>query len=516
MNISIVNKTNQEGSLKQRYLFKFFANLFNVLISFIMFSLVSRTLGPKIFGDYNFLVSFFVGIIAFFEMSTSACFYTKLSKRQGDTGLISFYFIFVAVVSALIISALSLSFVTLLYRIIWPGQAVLFISLAAGYGILYWINQILSQIVDAHGLTVPGEIVKIIQKAVAGLVLILFFILNGLNMLSYFFLQYIFLFVLGALLIWTIQSKINLFARKDPFTKREIKDYIREFYVFNSPLFVIGIISLLEGIFDRWLLQYFGGAEQQGYYGFSFFLVTICVLFAKALEPLLTREYAVSFFNQDFDKMRTLFRRYMPLFYSIAAYFACFIAIHSDKIIYIFGGNKYMPATMTLSIMAFYPIHQTYGQLNGSIYYATERTKLYRNIGMAFAVIGVLLSYFLIAPKRFYGFDAGATGLAIKMVVAQFVAVNFELYFNALALKVPFQKYFFHQLIVVFCFLGISLTSLFFTNVLGLKNVFYDLILSGMIYTLAAFAVIYYFPKIVGLSHNDIQNAKNFVFSYIR
>ena len=84
----------------------------------------------------------------------------------------------------------------------------------------------------------------------------------------------------------------------------------------------------------------------------------------------------------------------------MAAYFGCFASVESEKIAYIFGGGKFADATVPLMIMSIYPIYQTYGQLTGALLYATARTKLYRNIGVAFMLLGLPLAYFYAGTSR--------------------------------------------------------------------------------------------------------------------
>ena len=95
---------------------------------------------------------------------------------------------------------------------------------------------------------------------------------------------------------------------------------------------------------------------------------SLCFLFTGAMTPLFTRELSIAFSNGDLPRMAELFRRYIPMLYSIAAFFSCFIAVQADKVVYIFGGNKFEGAATAVTIMAFYPLHQTYGQLSGSVF----------------------------------------------------------------------------------------------------------------------------------------------------
>src|SRR3990172_9100363 len=80
---------NKEDSLKKRYLFKLGTNLIGMVIGIITQAIIPRGLGPKAFGDFSFLRDFFTQFVGFFDMGTSIGFYTKLSQRQKDIGIIT-------------------------------------------------------------------------------------------------------------------------------------------------------------------------------------------------------------------------------------------------------------------------------------------------------------------------------------------------------------------------------------------------------------------------------------------
>jgi O-antigen/teichoic acid export membrane protein len=267
------------------------------------------------------------------------------------------------------------------------------------------------------------------------------------------------------------------------------------------------LVGLIVGILDRWLLQIFSGSVQQGFFGLSYQIGAICFLFTSAMTPLITREFTVAFGHNDLQQMAHLFRRYIPMLYAIAAFFSCFVAVQADKVTLILGGNQYKEATTAVMIMAFYPIHQTYGQLSGSIFYATGQTRLYRNIGIIFMLIGLPLTYFLIAPVDKMGLNTGATGLAIKMVLLQLFWVNAQLYFNSKLLKLPFLRYLLHQVFSVGILLAIAYVSTIATNIIpGLPgNFIIHFIITGIIYTFAVAIAALFIPQIFGIKRDDIS-----------
>jgi O-antigen/teichoic acid export membrane protein len=176
-----------EDSLKKRYFYKLSTNLVGLTIGLITQAIIPRGLGPKAYGDFSFLSNFFSQVVSFFDMGTSIGFYTKLSQRQKDVGIITFYVSFAIIASiALFLLVFVVNF-TSYSKKIWPEQLMFFVYLATIWGIFSWFIQILNNVVDAVGLTVPAETARIAQK-ILGVVLILgLFFSNQLDLRNFFF-----------------------------------------------------------------------------------------------------------------------------------------------------------------------------------------------------------------------------------------------------------------------------------------------------------------------------------------
>ncbi len=494
-------------SLKKRYLAKLSANFVGLAISVVTQAIIPRGLGPRAYGDFSFLSNFFNRVAGFLDMGTSIGFYTKLSQRQQDFGLVSFYLTFTGLVSFLLIIFVRCIHVTGTYTTLLPDQTLFYIYLAAVWGILTWVVQVLNKMADAYGVTVSTEIARIIQKGF-GLVLILgLFFSNQLNLTHFFFYHYFMLIFLSLAFIWVMGRSGHSLWRSWKLSLVQIKTYAKEFFSYSHPLFVYALVGLIVGILDRWMLQKFAGSVEQGFYGLSYQIGAVCFLFTSAMTPLITRAFAIAFGEKDLQEMARLFRRYIPMLYATAAYFACFIAVQAGKVTFIMGGDKFQHAALAVMIMAFYPIHQTYGQLSGSVFYATGQTALYRNIGITFMLIGLPVTYFLIAPGYMLGLNAGATGLAIKMVAVQIIGVNVQLWFNARLLGLSFWRYIGHQLVSAGCLLGIAvLAKISIDQGLALQNkIFYNFFLAGVLYTTFVIALAYFQPILFGLKRQDIQ-----------
>lgn len=179
--------TDSERSLKRRYFAKLVANLFGFAVSIVTQTIIPRGLGPKTYGDYNFLTNFFTQIIGFLDMGTSIGFYTKISQRQKEFGLVSFYGYFTALVSMIILLFVCFAVSTSIHMKLWPDQGIFYIVLAAIWGIMTWVIQIINKIGDAYGLTVSTEIVRIYQKSLGLAIIIPLFFFDLFSLRNFFF-----------------------------------------------------------------------------------------------------------------------------------------------------------------------------------------------------------------------------------------------------------------------------------------------------------------------------------------
>jgi len=499
-------KNTEEDSLKKRYGYKLVTNIVIFILSFVTIGITTRTLGPTEYGNFGFLTIFFIQVVNFVEFGTSSCFYSKLTQNPRETELVRFYWWIGSLVCIGALLFVQIAFSFGLEQFLWPGQKVLFIWMAAWWGILTWVvTQMIRSMVDGYGLTVSGELAQMQQRFVATIVLLVLFLGGWLNLKTFFLQQYLMLFLIAVAWGLLLHRKGYQLFPLPPLPLSRIKRYVHELYQYSGPLVVMGFVILVTEIADRWLLQTFAGSIQQGFFTLSSRIGAVCFVFTGAMTPLLFREFARASGNNDINQMRHLFQRYIPMLYAIAAFFAIFVAVQSPTLSIILGGGDYVSASLAVSIMAFYPIHQTYGQLSGSMFLARGETKLYRNISIGSSLIGLPLIFWLLAPPALFGLELGAVGVAIKMVVLQFFAVNVQLWYNIKFLNLSFKKFLWHQILVVFLFFGLAMIISTLINPI-FEQPLIGFFLSGIIYTLSCFFLAIAIPSLFSATHQDWKN----------
>ena len=489
----------KDTSLKKRYSIKLLANIISGVIGAILVAIVPKALGPIAYGQFVYLQEFFTKAIGFLDMGSSIAFFTKLSARHERKELIAFYFLYSLVVLCLIVGFIYLSDVFGFIQNIIPDISTEYIYLGLFFGFFTWFTQIFIKISDAYALTVSVELIKVAHKIVSLIVLLFFVYQLAFDIELYYYFHYIALLSFLFILSW-------LFIKKGIFkgifnSQFSILNLIKEFVSYCHPLVVYSIIGLLAGLFDIWMLQKVAGSEQMGFYGLAYSLAAMCFLFTSAMTPIITREFSKSYEQKDLEHMRKLFYRYIPMLYSIAAYFAVFISVQSENVLMIFTDEKFKDAFLVLVIMALYPIHQTYGQLSGSIFYATGQTKLMRNIALFTQPLGMIISFSFI---YLLGFEA--VGLAYKMILGQFIGVNIQLYFNSRLLDLDMKHFIWHQLYSVGFFVLLAMIPMLFVS---FDTPLLEFLVSGFVYTAFVIISAYIFPQVFATNRDEIRENLN-------
>ena len=485
-----------EDSLKKRYSIKLLANIISGIIGAILIAIVPKALGPVAYGQFVYLQEFFIKVIGFLDMGSSMAFFTKLSARHTRKELITFYFIYSMLLLIFVFSFVFIVDTFNYTETILPAIPNQYIYLGLFFVFFTWFTQIFIKISDAYALTVSVELIKITHKIVSLLLLLYFVYFNAFDLDSYFYFHYITLFSFLLILSW-------LFIKKGIFDKKlfnlnfGFKSLSKEFVEYCSPLLTYSILVILVGLFDIWLLQKMAGSIQTGYYGLSYALAAMCFLFTSAMTPIITREFSKSYEQKNLQEMKRLFYRYIPMLYSIAAFFAIFISMQSENVLAIFTDDKFKDAYLVLIVMAFYPIHQTYGQLSGSIFYATGQTKRLRNIAFVTQPIGLLLTFTFI-----YILDLGAVGLAWKMIIGQAIGVNIQLYYNAKFLDFKMKHFILHQVYSILFFVALAYASSIFID---FHSPLVSFLTSGFVYTVLVIIFVYIFPKVFATTRDEIK-----------
>lgn len=491
-------------SLAKRYAFKLLANCATVPVYLVMEAILPRALGPRAYGEFNFATALFQQCMGFLDMGSSTCLYNALSRRQGELALVSFYG---RVILAVFILAM-LASLCLLHpdfgALVMPQIPLWLAPLAALWAFLTWLGRVLRSVNDAFGDTVASESARAVLSIGGLFLLALLFWADALTIYSLFLQQYL---ILGAMALafWIVVRREH---RHIPWklAAARAQGYRREFFAYSHPLFVQALLSFALITGERWLLQWFDGSAEQGFFALSQKVGMACFLFVSAMTPLIMRELSIAWGRNDTALMGRLITRFAPMLYLVAAYFSCFTLVEAPALVSFFGGAAFAQALAPVQIMALYPVHQTYGQLAGSVFHAAGRTALLRNLTALECLYGFTVTWALLAPAEYFGLNLGAAGLALKTVGVQFVTVNIYLFLASRMVPINYARNLAHQILAPAVLIALALLCREGTMFCGLggPDDLPRFLVSGLLYSCLVLLAVLAAPALMGATRREL------------
>lgn len=482
-------------SLKKRYFFKLGGNILGFLLSFLTASIIPRALGVEKYGFYGYLSNFFTQLLAFFDFKTSTCFYIKISQNQDDRKIVTFYSIVVLLVFFLSIISTAFFSISFFKHFFFENIFLRWLFLACFLAFFLWFTDVLTNFMDALGKTVYLEKIRMFTKLLGVFFILIIFYWSQITLDIYFIFQILLSIIFIISVIILIRRNPLLKLNYTHFSKSDFIIYSKTFFKYSYPLVGYMALQLVGNIFDRWILMKYCGSIQQGLYSLSFSLMQVMFLFVNAIYPLLTREISIAAGERNYAKMSEIFSKFYPILFAVIAYFCAFIFINSSTVVFLFGGQSFNQSEASLRILMIYPLIAAFSGINSSIVYSTNRTKLFLILALIFTPIGIILDIILINPNIL---NLGAAGLAIKVVIVEFISMFCILIINSKIIKIHVFKYLIHFLyfLVFLLFAYLSSLLIYKTNSVLL------FVFSGFVYSILIFLVVMYFPGILGLENN--------------
>ena len=491
-------------NILNRSIFSFFAIGFRSAFTLIIGILLARSLGPSEYGVFIFLITSLTVLSSLIDFGSTSAFFTFISKKERTAFFIITFF------SWKIIQFI-FCFLLIYYilpdewiYIIWQGQnrALILLAFAAVYS-QFHIWKTIEKIGEANRATFK---VQTISSSFTLLHLILISLLISFNFLS---INIIFVFVI---LEWFIASIIGFSILNLKFNKAQknesLKNIILEYKIYCLPLIPYILLSIISDFGDTWFLQTFGGSIEQAYYHVAAQLSAISLLATTSILQIFWKEIASANEKNDFEKLKVIYDTSSKSLFIISAAISCFFLPWAKEIILTLLGEKYIDGVNAFLIMLIYPIYQCLGQVNNIMFYSLEYTKQFAKISSIWLITSFLTSYLLLAPNNFFvpGLSLGSIGLAIKMVLLQFMLVFYTSYW--ITKKYNWKLEFFYQIMVITISLFISITlKLILYNLLHeIIGLYLTFLISGVAYLLILCSLFLYVNKIFFINNTLIEH----------
>lgn len=416
-------------SIAARFIVSVAANAARALLAFVSGMIVARGLSPAGFGDFTFLLGSFVAVRSLLDMGSSNAFYTFISQQHRGRRFYVAYCFWLLLQFVLIVLIVGLIMPDALLDRVWLGHSrpVVLLAFVASF-LQQQVWQTVSQIGEAARKTVQVQLLGVMVALVHLLIVILFAQLKMLSVAFMFMLICVEYLTAAIGSIWLLPDGEGALA-EDGQHSLPWGQMFDEYWGYCKPLVFLSLFTFFFEFADRWLLQRFGGATQQGFYQIANQFSAISLLATASILNVFWKEAAEANKRGDLELLARLFRRVSRSLLMCGAVMSGFLIPWTDQIVRLFLGEAYLLAAPVLLIMFLFPVHQSMGQICGTMLLASGHTRTYMVISMIFMAVSLPLTYLLQAPPSgivVAGFGMGAIGMAFKMVLLNIISVNVQ------------------------------------------------------------------------------------------
>jgi O-antigen/teichoic acid export membrane protein len=456
-------------------------------------------MGPNDYGRLVFLLSIFIAFKGVLDMASSSAFFTFLSQRKRSRKFIRYYLIWVLFQFLISILSICIILPSDLFVKLFNGESktlVLFGFTAAFMQHHLW--NISSQFAESNRETIKVQIISVVFVALHLVVVISLWFWGYLG---------IFFILIAVTLEWFVASIIifkicgiradNDFSNDNP---ESFKSVFREYWGYCIPFIPYCILSFFNEFADRWMLQYWAGGQEQAYFGIAMQFSGICLLATTSIVRIFWKEVAEANHLRNHESVIEIYQVVSILLYFVGVVFVGAFLPWVEQIVRLLLGDEYLMGVFTITIMLFYPVHQSMGQIGGTVLDSTEKTSLHVRIVLIFMVIGLILSFLIQVPSSVtsIGLGLGSVGLAGKFILVQLAQVNVIAFYICKIYGVEYK--FLYQLTALLVTFSVG----FITYYMVSKFLFYDTISKFLIYIISyiifTLTILYKFPVVFGFS----------------
>jgi O-antigen/teichoic acid export membrane protein len=496
-------------SVKTRFLVSVVSNGLRGIIGLASGLLIARGLNPSGYGDLMFLLGSFSAIRSLLDMGTSNAFYTFLSKHTQERRFYLSYFAWLGLQFAITLLTIALIIPDTMFDRVWLGhdRGIVIIAFLASF-MQQQVWQTVGQIGESIRKTIKLQVMNIGIAMIYLAMILLLLITENISVGNILFL------LIAQYVVATLLAYLFLKGDQSGLVEKEttLKQIISEYWVYCKPLIALSFLTFLYDFADKWMLQKFGGAAQQGFFQIANQISTVSLLATSSILSVFWKEIANALAKHDHARVAMLYRKISRGLVMLGAIITGLLLPWSEQIVSISLGQMYTQAWPVLAIMLLYPIHQSMGQIAGTMFFASGQTKKYMFVCMGVMLVFLPVSYLLLAPSTgvlIPGLGMGAIGIATKLVSLAIVSGNVQAWVVARYSGWKFDWA--YQLIgvplmLLLGFLAKMLVGLQWDlEAMGMAELIVPVMLTAFIYLILVVWMLWLLPWLIGMGRREMM-----------
>ncbi len=176
-----------------------------------------------------------------------------------------------------------------------------------------------------------------------------------------------------------------------------LKSAIGTIVKMSLPLTIMGYYAMGIDFAERFLIQYQYGSTEQAYYQIASRWASLIILFSTASLQIFWQRLIETISTGNLESAKSLYLRLDGLLFYFTLCLAMMWSVMGKGVVALLLGDDFKGAGTILTIMAFYPVSQVFGQLGNTIALASGRAREFAVVTMIASTVGLLVSYIMLA-----------------------------------------------------------------------------------------------------------------------
>ena len=329
-------------SMSKNAIFKAMLNLFNIILPIMVIPLVTRAVGPELYGYMGYgdsLTAYFLifasfGIYQYGLREISKVRDDETKLRQTFTSLCLFSFF-----TNIVVSIAYMAFVWVFYK----DKPYMYTCMIMGFNLVFnmfyveWVNEALE---NYDFIAIKTMVVRIIYS-----MLILLFVRNEGDFLFYLYLVVGFNFINNIISFIYVKRRI-----KFDFSNLQFAKHIR-------PMLYVVILSntgVLYTQLDKIMIKSNVGTTDVGYYYTAQRIMTIINTLMLTVIQVTMPRLSNYLGNESKDEYLVLLKRVIKIYFLFLFPASIGLLCLSKEAIFIFGGAEFLPAVPVMVVFSIY------------------------------------------------------------------------------------------------------------------------------------------------------------------
>lgn len=435
------------------------------IVTFFVGIIVPRVVGPEAYGDYSYLVATYLFLFQLFLFGLNTAYVYFLSGHRYSISSVNGVFFVLYICVVLLVGLVGLGD-RLLGRFLWVDSFSLnFLLLGFCFCLLTNMQLRLIEFGDSTGNTVGFEMIRLAGKSLL-LVLLLSLVLFDYLSINVFLWAQILVLICFLLGVYIFYRKDIVVEWPNCFSSLSV-----EIWAYIKPMVAFTLVAAFYSYMGKYLLQQYGGSEQQGIYQACMQLVLIPVAFLTSLTNIFLSRMVKLLKDEGRRSVSRYFSTWLIRLYIVHALFSSIMVFFPKEVVALVFGGAYVAGSEVVRYLAVFSLLHVFGLLSANLFYCSARNRLYSIINGLVMCFGVLV---IITFATYYGLSA--EWLAKLMCLFYSIRVLLQMIANGVYFSIDFRVLVARIVMVSACYV---LFFLFWRQYMG--GFFISIILSPLL-----------------------------------